>query len=70
MSSSVLNDEVVAIRSLLATTAPERLLQRAAPTPSHGVEKRRCQRRIVASATRRGYAGNGQLTVFSTVLIF
>jgi hypothetical protein len=28
-----------------------------------------CQK-IVASGTRRGYAGNGQLTVFSTVLIF
>ena len=26
--------------------------------------------KIVASGTRRGYAGNGQLTVFSTVLIF
>jgi hypothetical protein len=26
--------------------------------------------KIVASATRRGYAGNGQLTVFSTVSIF
>ena len=26
--------------------------------------------KIVASATRRGYAGNGQLTVFSTGLIF
>jgi hypothetical protein len=25
---------------------------------------------IVASATRRGYAGNGQLTAFSKVLIF
>jgi hypothetical protein len=25
--------------------------------------------KIVASATRRGYAGNGQLTVFSTVSI-
>ena len=26
--------------------------------------------KIVANATRRGYAGNGQLTVFSTVSIF
>jgi hypothetical protein len=26
--------------------------------------------KIVASATRQGYGGNGQLTVFSTVLIF
>jgi hypothetical protein len=26
--------------------------------------------KIVASATWQGYAGNGQLTVFSTVLIF
>jgi hypothetical protein len=26
--------------------------------------------KIVASGTRRGYAENGQLTVFSTVLIF
>jgi hypothetical protein len=26
--------------------------------------------KIVASGTRRGYTGNGQLTVFSTVLIF
>jgi hypothetical protein len=26
--------------------------------------------KIVASATWRGYAGNGQLTVFSTALIF
>jgi hypothetical protein len=26
--------------------------------------------KIVASGTQRGYTGNGQLTVFSTVLIF
>ena len=35
-------NEVAAIRGLLAAKAQERLLPRAAPTPSHGVEKRRC----------------------------
>src|SRR6266446_3313463 len=44
-TGSLLNDAVAAIRSLVTTTAPERLLPRAAPTLSHGVGKRRCRRR-------------------------
>src|SRR5215467_15240597 len=38
----------------------------SSPTPA---DSQLLAQKIVASGTRRGYAGNGQLTVFSTVLI-
>src|SRR5580700_7204189 len=41
----MVNSEIAAIKSVVATRAPERLNPRAASTPSHGVEKRRCRRR-------------------------
>jgi hypothetical protein len=56
---------------ILATAVPSfAFLSRRHDRPNNMMTILELAQKIVASANSRGYTGNGQLTVFSTILIF